>query len=269
MTAVDYRGQLTVITGASAGLGVEFARQLARRGSDLVLVARRADRLRALADELARAHGVAVHPVAFDLARADAGEALAAVLAADGLTPTSLVNNAGFGSWGAFHLADPEKLRKEIALDVAAVADLSRAFLPGLRAAGRGVLINVASLAAYQGTPKMAAYGAAKAFVLSLSEALWVESRGTGLKVIALSPGTTRTEFFDVAGSEDAAGGQPLADPADVVATALRALDRRNPPPHVVAGLRNRLMTGAGRHLLTRATATRALARISGTSAGL
>ncbi|MDN3059748.1 SDR family oxidoreductase [Streptomyces sp. SRF1] len=263
MAAVIYRGQLTLITGASSGLGSEFARQLARRGSDLVLVARRKDRLEALAAELSRVHHVAVHTVPQDLGEAGAGERLADDLERRGLIVTSLVNNAGFGTFGPFHEEDPQRLRQEIGLDVSAVVDISRAFINQLRAHGRGVLINVASMAAYQGNPNMAVYGATKAFVLNLTEALWVESRGSGLKVIALSPGATRTEFFDVVGTDDAAGGQRLQEPDEVVATVLKALDRSNPPPSVIAGRANRVMAGASRRLLTRAQVARAVGRMT------
>lgn len=264
MGAVDYRGQLTLVTGASSGLGAEFARQLARRGSDLVLVARRRDRLEALAGELSSRHGVTAHVEVRDLGEERAGEVLAAELRERGLVVTSLVNNAGFGTFGPFHREDPARLRQEIAVDVTAVVDLSRAFIDQLREHGRGVLVNVASMAAYQGNPGMAVYGATKAFVLSLTEALWAESRGTGLRVMALSPGATRTEFFDVTGTLDAAGGRPLQDPGEVVATALRALDRRNPPPGVIAGRRNRVLAGAARHLMSRAQVVRAIGRLTG-----
>ncbi|MGV9245507.1 SDR family NAD(P)-dependent oxidoreductase [Streptomyces sp. NPDC003710] len=118
-----------------------------------------------------------------------------------GLSVTSVINNAGFATFGPFHQADPDRLRREISVDVTAVADISRAFIEQLRTAGRGVLVNVASMAAYQPNPRMALYGATKAFVLSLTEALWEESRGTGLRVLALSPGATQTEFFDVVGT--------------------------------------------------------------------
>ncbi|MDV6287127.1 SDR family NAD(P)-dependent oxidoreductase [Streptomyces sp. UP1A-1] len=150
-------------------------------------------------------------------------------------------------------------MRREIAVDVTAVADISRAFIGQLRSAGRGVLVNVASMAAYQPNPRMALYGATKAFVLSLTEALWEESRGTGLRVLALSPGATRTEFFDVVGTPQAAGGTRLASPADVVRTALAALDRRNPPPSVIAGRMNRVMAFLARRLASRRQVIRAI----------
>ncbi|TXS48079.1 SDR family oxidoreductase [Streptomyces sp. uw30] len=263
MSAVDYHGQTTLITGASAGLGAEFARQLATRGCDLVLVARRKDRLEELAAELRAHHKIEVHVVEMDLAMDNPGQALAARVEGLGLHVTSVINNAGFATFGAFHQADPARLRREIAVDVTAVADISRAFIEQLRAAGRGVLVNVASMAAYQPNPRMALYGATKAFVLSLTEALWEESRGSGLRVLALSPGATRTEFFDVAGTTQAAGGTKLASPVDVVRTALAALDRRNPPPSVIAGRLNRMLAFLARRLATRRQVIRAIGRLT------
>ncbi|GLZ11901.1 dehydrogenase [Actinomadura sp. NBRC 104425] len=263
MTAVDYRGQTTLVTGASAGLGAEFARQLAERGSDLVLVARRRQRLEELAERLRAQHQIKVHVVEMDLAADRPGQALAAEMQRLGLHVTGVVNNAGFANYGPFHEADPQRLQQEIAVDVTAVADISRAFIEQLRTAGRGVLINVASMAAYQANPRLALYGAAKAFVLSLTEALWAESRGTGLRVLALSPGATQTEFFDVSGSTQVAGARRLAAPADVVRTALDALDRRNPPPSVIAGRSNRALAFVARRLLTRRQVIRAVGRLT------
>jgi hypothetical protein len=250
-TPIDYRDQTTLLTGASAGIGTEFARRLAARGSHLVLAARRLDRLEKLAVELRSAHGVDVTTIAADLAQPGAAQALADEVHARGLAVTSLINCAGFATFGPFHTEDPKRLAAELAVDVTAVVELTRAFLPELRTAGRGVLVNVASMAAYQATPNMAVYGATKAFVLSFTEALWQESLGTGLRVLALSPGATETEFFEVVGTSDAAGGARLDTPARVVDTALRTLDRRNPPPSVPVGARNRLALAAGR-LVTR-----------------
>jgi len=249
MSAVDYHGQTTLITGASSGIGLEFARQFAGRGSDVVLVARRLDRLEKLAEELAAAHGVRAEAIPLDLGLPGAGRTLAAEVDRRGLAVTSLVNNAGFGTFGPFHAEDPGRLREEINVDVVSVVDVSRAFIGRLRAAGTGVLINVASMAAYGPIPNMAVYAASKAFVVSFTEALWQESLGTGLRVMALSPGATRTEFNDVLGTEEATRGAAFQTPRQVVETALRALDRRAPPPSVVSGRPNRLMAGAARLL--------------------
>ncbi|GAA1431697.1 SDR family oxidoreductase [Microlunatus lacustris] len=247
MGPVDYRGGTTIVTGASSGIGAAFARRLAARGSHLVLVARRRDRLEQLAAELTAQHGVQVTVVPLDLARPDAGRTLAGELEQRGVRPTSLVNNAGFGTWGPFHEEDQERLQEEIAVDVAALVDLSRAFIAPLRAAGTGVLVNVASVAGYGGIPGMATYSAAKAFVLTFTEALWAESRGTGLRVLSLSPGATETEFFDVIGTDAADGGTRRETPLQVVDAALAVLDRRDPPPSFVSGRANRVLATAGR----------------------
>ncbi|MDP9793657.1 short-subunit dehydrogenase [Catenuloplanes nepalensis] len=251
MQPLEHHTQTVLITGASSGIGAEFARRLAARGSDLVLVARRADRLEALAAELRAAHGVPATALALDLSSEAPGAALAAELDRRGIAVTAVINNAGYGSWGRFHDDDPERLRRMIAVDVTAVADISRAFINRLREHGRGYLLNVTSVAAYAPVPNQAAYSATKAFVLSLTESLWAESRGTGLRVLAFAPGVTRTEFFDVVGSTDADGGSRYRTPAQVVDAALRVLDRRDPPPSAVAGRLNHALTLAGR-LVTR-----------------
>lgn len=251
MNSVDYRTQLSLVTGASSGIGAAFARALAARGSDLVLVARRLDRLEALAAELQAAHGVTVTPLAVDLAVPGAGRTLAGLVADRGLTVTSVVNNAGFGTDGPFHEADPERLTDEINVDVANLVDITRAFIAPLREAGTGVLVNVASMAAYNPIPGMAVYAAAKAFVLNFTEALWHESRGTGLRVLSLAPGLTRTEFFDVLGSDDYRG--TYQTPEQVVETAMRSLDRGNRRPSITSGRLNSVTTSLAR-LLTRRT---------------
>ncbi|MET7698586.1 SDR family oxidoreductase [Streptomyces sp. NPDC005485] len=251
MGKIDYRTQTTLITGASAGLGAEFARGFAERGSNLVLVARRADRLEALADELSAKHRITVTVVPFDLTVPAAGEALAKEVARRGITVTSLVNNAGFGTHAPFCQDDPERMQQEIGLNVSSLVDVTRAFIDQLT----GVLVNVASTLGYQPWPNAAVYGATKAFVLSFTEALWQESRGTGLRVLAISPGPTRTEFFDALGSDDMARGVPKQTPRQVVTTALRALDRRNPPPSVVSGTFNWVGTLVSRFTTRRVTA--------------
>ena len=233
----DASGTTVLITGASAGLGAEFARRFAGRGADLVLVARRADRLEQLAAELRAAHPVTVTVLPFDLAAPGAGARLRSELAARDIRVDSLINNAGFGTHGDFASADLDRLTSEIQLNVTTLVELSHTFLPDLLR-GRGALVNVASTAAFQPTPGMAVYGATKAFVLNFTEALWAEARGTSLTVLAVCPGPTRTEFFDVVGSEDAAVGR-MQTADQVVATALRALDRRSTPPSVVSGLMN------------------------------
>ncbi|MGG7465327.1 SDR family NAD(P)-dependent oxidoreductase [Plantibacter sp. YIM 135347] len=254
---LDLRGGTTLITGASSGLGVEFAKRFASRGSNLVLVARRADRLEALATELRTTTGVEVTVIPADLGVEGAAAKLHGEVGRRGLRITSLVNNAGFGSHGAFDEADPERMVGEIQLNVGTLVELSRRFMPQLLE-GNGALVTIASTAAYQPTPGMAVYGATKAFVLSFTEALWAEARGTGLRVLAVSPGATETEFFDVVGTEDAAVGRKQTS-RQVIDTAFRALDRPDGGPSVVSGRMNHF-TALGTRLLSR----RSLAKTSG-----
>jgi len=235
---INYTGTNALITGASSGLGAEFAEQLAARGANLILVARRVDRLEALARTLTAKYGVAATALAADLTAAGAASDLATRVEALGLPVHTLINNAGFGAYGRFEDEDAENLHNEVTLNVTAVVELSRAFYPELSRHGSGALVNVASTAAFQPVPLMAVYGASKAFVLSFTEALWYEAKSSGLRVIALCPGGTRTEFFDTAG-EAAHMGSALQTPQRVVRVALRALDRRNPPPSVISGFAN------------------------------
>lgn len=250
-----------LVTGASSGIGAAFAWGFAARGADLVLVARRVDRLEALAAEVRAAHGVRVDVVPADLAVPGAADRLAAELAERGLRLTGLVNDAGFGVLGDFHEADPERLRAMLQVNVVALTDLCRVFVGQLRDSGRGVLVNVASMGGVVPAVGWAAYGATKAYVLHLTEALAAESAGTGLRVLAVAPGVTRTEFFD--GSDEAvAGVGGVQTPQDVVATTFRALDRRR--TRVVSGWRNAVLVGATRVLPRRVlvgAATRLRAR--------
>lgn len=260
--SMSYSDQTVLITGASSGIGQEFARALAARGATVVLVARRRDRLDELAGELRSAYGVTVEVIAYDLASPTAGPDLRAAVAERGLRVTSLINNAGFGTFGSFGDEDPERLAQEIAVDVTAPVQLTSAFLPDLVAAGNGFLINIASMAAYAPTPRMAVYGASKAFVLSFTEALWSELRDSGVKVFALSPGATDTEFNAVVGTDDATAGARMRSAAEVVATALAQLDHRSPGPSVVDGRSNRLAAAAMR-LVSRRAAVVMMERIS------
>lgn len=174
-----------------------------------------------------------------DLADPQAPAALARELESRGVLVDALVNSAGFGTYGPFTGTDPGRVAAEIQVNVTALTLLSRLLLPDLVASRRGVLVNVASTAAYQPGPSFAVYAATKAYVRSLTEALWAEHRGGRLRVLALAPGPAETEFFDVAGSDAFRVGQVLTVP-QIVDVAFRTLDRRDPPPSVVAGLRNR-----------------------------
>lgn len=260
---IDFAGRTALITGASAGLGVEFARRLAARGSNLVLVARREDRLEQQATQLRQEFGVTVNVIATDLARPGIGRELRDELDRRGIAISTLINNAGFATYGALADEDADRIAAEIQLDVATVVDLTHAFLPTLLADGTGALVNVASTAAFQPLPGMAVYGASKAFVLNFTQAVAHENRGSGLKVLALCPGPTRTEFFDVVGTEAAAVGS-FETPEQVITTALRALDRRTTPAYVVSGTGNRfsaLLADLSPRGLSTAIAGRMLAR--------
>lgn len=243
----DYLQQTVLITGASSGIGAQFASELARRGAALVLVARRLDRLETLATELRHTHGATVDVVAADLTSPTIAGDLYAIVEQRGIRVTSLINNAGFGTFGRFADEDLARVSDEIAVDISALVGLSHIFLPDLMMRANGFLINVASMAAYTPTPRMAVYGAAKAFVLSFTEALWAETQGSGVTVFALSPGATSTEFNAVVGTEDATAGATMRTAADVVATALEHLQRRSPGPSVIDGATNRIAASLGR----------------------
>jgi hypothetical protein len=188
-----------LVTGASSGIGLAFAEVLARDGHDLVVVARSAPRLEALAHRLHAAHHVTVEVVKADLTKAAALGNVEAMIAADRHLDL-LVNNAGFGTIGRFVALDPDREEEEIRLNVVALVRLTRAALPGMVSRRRGAVINVSSLAAFTPGPVNATYSATKAFVNSFTEALHEELRGTGVRVQALCPGFTRTEFQERAG---------------------------------------------------------------------
>lgn len=233
--------KVALITGASAGLGVEFARQLSRRGNRLVLAARRKERLENLAAELGNARAIAI-----DLSMTNAAATLMADVEEKGETVDILVNNAGFGLIGKFAELDTKRLRQMIDLNVGTLTDLCRAVAPAMIARKSGGIINVASTAAFQPGPKMAVYFATKAFVLSLTEALHEELKPHGVHVTCLCPGPTRTEFGDVAGfAGNALFDRVAMDSPEVVSAALRGLERNSAV--VVPGLVNKLGASATR----------------------
>jgi uncharacterized protein len=212
-----------LVTGASSGIGEEFARQLAARGHQLTLVARRTDRLQSIAKTLRHDHGVkvTVHPA--DLGTAAGRAPIAGMLRTKG--PWLLVNNAGFGLRGRFADHDPEREMAEVELNVVALHQLTAAVISANVAAGEGAVVNVASTAAYQAIPYMATYAATKAFVLHFTEALAQELHGTGVRAMALCPGPTQSEFHEVAGTEALFSRTLQMSAQSVVRSALRALD--------------------------------------------
>ena len=231
---------VALITGASAGLGVDFARQLAAEGRQLVLVARRKDRLDALVAELGNARAVEL-----DLGEEGAADRLMADLAAHDEQVELLINNAGFGLTGRFATLDGKRQRQMIDLNCGALVELAHAVLPGMIGRKSGAILNVASTAAFQPGPGMAVYFATKAFVLSFSEALHEEVKGQGVVVSALCPGPTATEFGQVAGFSKPLPSMVFADSSSVVAAGLKGL--KTGRAIVIPGLMNKSTAQAHR----------------------
>lgn len=196
----NLHGKTALITGASSGLGADFARHLAARGCNLVLVARRAERLQELQAEISSRPGVSVDCVAMDLTEAGAPQRLYDQLEDLGKTIDVLVNNAGRGLFGEFTQSPWESLHQMLEIDMVVLTHLTRLFVPGMLERKGGYVLFVASNGAFQPTPTYAAYSAAKSYVLSLGEALHYELRHTGVRCTVLCPGVTRTEFLAVAG---------------------------------------------------------------------
>ena len=255
----DYRGRWALVTGASMGIGEAFARALAARGMNVALCARSAERLAALAGEIEGEHGVRTHVVPADLAQPGApAQAWAKARRAGEIH--LLVNNAGFGLHGRFEALDAGRQREMLALNCTAVLGLAHLALGEMRARRSGGIVNVASVVAFQPVPWMATYAATKAFVLSLSEALAEENRGSGVRVLCVSPGPTPSGFQAVAGTRVRCGQPGYLPPAAVVEAALAALDAGK--AHVAPGLANRLSTVLGR-LLPLGAVTRIARRIN------
>jgi len=243
-------GTTCLITGASSGIGAEIARGLAARGLGVTLVARREERLVELAEEIASAYGVEAEVVTGDVSKERSRKALINEIDKRGLTVEVLVNNAGFGSGGRFTTLDAAKETSMVQTNVEAVVGLTGHYLPEMAARGRGGVLNVASLIAFQPVPFQATYGATKAFVLSFSDALHEEVRGTGVTVCAVCPGPVRTEFGEqggFGGADERIPG-PLWLEADKVARdAVRALE--NGDRITVPGAGNQIAALWGQHL--------------------
>jgi short-subunit dehydrogenase len=234
----------TLITGASSGIGEVFARKLAARGRNVLLVARSEDKLITLCNELGRSNSIRAQHIALDLSKPESPARLFDEAAKRGLTIDLLINNAGFGSMTEFSKLDLARELNMIDLNIKSLVALTHLFLGPMITRKQGAIINVASTAAFQAVPFMATYAATKAFVLSFSEALWEENRANGVHVMALCPGVTETNFF-----EAARGQKPPArvaqTPEEVVDTALRGLARRK--SIVVSGWTNFFMVESER----------------------
>jgi len=237
---VDLRGRWALVTGASSGLGADFARALAARGANVALVARREDRLKQLAGELETRHGIRTRVVALDLGAPGAAHELSDRLRADGVAVDLLINNAGFGLYGPFLEIDWARERQMLELDVLALVELTKLFAKEMAARGSGFVLQVSSIGAFQPTPSYATYSAAKSFVLSFGEAIAHELRPRGVRVCTVCPGVTATEFLTVAGQRKTLYQRlsMMQSPA-VVRSALRALFRGR--TSVVPGLGNKL----------------------------
>ena len=237
--------QTAVITGSSGGIGEEFAVQFAKRNVNLVLVARREDKLAQLRTKLLELRpGLTVDVIAADLSVPGAAAELAAKVGDLGRRIDILINNAGVGLHGDFVQQNVAENSAQIQLNCVTLVELTALFMPAMTRAGRGMVINVASTAAFQPTPGMAVYGATKAFVLSFTEALWQETKSTGVRVFALCPGATETEFFARTGEEFLTSGRQTSQ--QVVDTAMAAIDKSTPT--VISGLRNALMANGYRN---------------------
>ncbi|WP_013208480.1 SDR family NAD(P)-dependent oxidoreductase [Ralstonia solanacearum] len=254
----DFRGKTALITGASSGIGREFAYALARRGAKLLLVARSRDKLHDLTAELRRDYACDADFLAVDLSTTDAVPTVGHFLKATGTVVDVLINNAGFAVYGRFETIPWTLQRDEMLVNCMAAIELTHLLLPGMQARSDGAVINVASTAAFQPDPYMAIYGATKACLLSFSEAVWAENRHRGIRVLALCPGATQTGFFDVVGAKEAAVGTPMPV-ASVVQDALWALDRSR--SYRIVGTQNRLLANLQR-LLSREMSARLVEKI-------
>jgi len=218
-----------LITGASGGIGEEFARQYAAKKRDLILVARSQDKLQSLAQELSTRHGIKVEVLAKDLSKTGSSDEVYESCQKSGWQVDILINNAGLGMFGAFAKQDEKNLEQMLILNMVSLSKLSRLFLPSMISRRTGGIINVASTAAFQPIPTFAAYAATKSFVLSLSEALHEEVRTQGVKVMALCPGPTETAFFERAESASGIKGHvkvSMQKSDEVVRLAITRFDR-------------------------------------------
>jgi uncharacterized protein len=240
--------QTALVTGASSGIGEAIARRLAGEGMDLVLVARTHHALQALAETLAQQHKVRVTPLQADLSKPGCGEALRSEITSRGIAIDVLINNAGVGTYGLFERIAAQAERDEVAINVMAVVDLTHAFVPDMLRRRRGVVLNIASTAAFQPGPYMAVYSASKAFVLSFSEALWAEYRERGVHVTALCPGAVDTGFIARLGDPTVRQTRVFSSTHSVEKVAQDALlALRGTAPSRIVGMKNWFLTQSSR----------------------
>jgi short-subunit dehydrogenase len=231
---MNYKGKTAVVTGASSGIGLGYAHELAARGANLVLVARNKSQLETIAADIKAEHNVNIDVVALDLSKVSSGQELLDKLTKMKVTPDVLINNAGFGTNNRVAKEDRSKIQQEIVLNV----------------------VTIGSTASFQPVPGMAVYAATKAFVRSFTSALWGEVKGTNVRVLTVNPGATSTEFFKIAEAKPAG---KLAPVSDVVDATFKALDSKNSSPSIVVGGQNALMAN-----FTRIVPVKAVINIAG-----
>lgn len=217
---------LALITGASSGIGEELARVHAEKGGDLVIVARRKDRLEELAAELEKAHGVSVHVLAADLSRTNAVKQLVSELGERSLEIDMLINNAGYGAYGNYHESDWASEHGMMQVNMIALSELTHRLVPHMVERGHGRVLNVGSIAGFLPGPTQAVYFASKAYVNSLSQALAEELRGTGVTVTVLCPGPVATEFQETSDMEHVRGFELAASARSVAERGYRGMER-------------------------------------------
>jgi uncharacterized protein len=220
-----YQEKTALITGASSGIGAAFARALAAKGMNLILVARSQEKLYRLAEILMQQHAVHVEVVVADLRQEDAAQMVYDTVQRQQRSIDLLINNAGVATYGSFDQQPLQTQQDEILLNVNAVVSLTHLFLQTMIQNGHGAIINVASTVSFQPIPYMAVYGATKAFIISWSEALWAETRQHGITVVTLCPGRTETDIYQVMGTDNAGVGKKVP-PEQVVRTGLHALEK-------------------------------------------
>lgn len=222
---INYRGKWALVTGASSGIGEYFCRDLAKRGANLILVARRKEKLTILAEQMTEHYKIQTHVISEDLAKLDAAQSVYDAVQKLGIHVDILINNAGFGMYGKLHETELKRNQDMLIVNVFSLSTLTQLFLPAMIEKKEGTIINVASTAAFQPVPYMSNYGATKAFVLSFTEALWAEYKDVGIHVLAICPGPVETEFFDVLDMGEPSLGT-MDTPENVVRTAFKAIDK-------------------------------------------
>ena len=255
----DWRGKWALVTGASAGIGVELATQLAAGGTHLLLTARRRDRLEVLAQKLKAAHGIQTEIFVADLAQPDSPEKIYAFTKQKGLVIDLLINNAGFGQYGEFTQVATQRLLDMVQVNCTGVVHLTRLFLPDMIARRRGHVLILASTASFQAVPYISTYAATKAFDLLFAEGLAEEMKPYGIRVCALCPGSTESEFHAVAGQEQFTSKHYKETAERVARIGLQALAEGK--SYVISGLTNSLGANMQR-LVPRRLVTRIAARM-------